>query len=403
MRVATLLPADPALPQLTSLLDADLMRSIVAGSIGDDAADPEVEIGYLRYRPSRSIAVVYEVRLGEATHEVFALADVKADLAARAAAPDATALVAKVTGRTPATTPLAYVRELDALVHWLPLDLALPAMGEPPERLRELLMGAGLDLGPTDVPRVVKHKPMTRGVLRLTDHFAKVFPDRDSYDESVRALERSASLPFPTARCTAVLPELRIAAQSRLPGERPGDIAEIAPRAGALLAQMHGTSFSDLPVELPAEHLEGAAKKARLLATVAPGLGPRLETLLQRLEADVPADELVSSHGGFHVSQLLESDGELAVLDFDGMCRAPAADDIASYVASSVDKLDDLPRAAEILDALIGAYGRRPPGVGWYLAIHLLGRARRPFTRLVPDWPDRVHERVVAAEGALEL
>jgi hypothetical protein len=244
---------------------------------------------------------------------------------------------------------------------------------------------------------------MTRGVLRLNDHFAKVFPDRDSYDESVRALELSASLPFPTARCTAVVPELMIVAQSRVAGERPADAGEIAPQAGALLAVLHATPFTDLSVELPADHLEKAAKQTRLLSTVAPGLAPRLETFMKRLEDGVPSDELVSSHGGFHISQLLRSDGELAVVDFDGLCRAPAADDVASYVASLVDRPDDLQRAAETLDVLVDAYGRRPAGVHWYLAIHLLGRARRPFTRLRPDWPDEVEERVAAAEAALEL
>jgi hypothetical protein len=212
--------------------------------IDADLPDPEVEIAYLRYRPTRSLLVVYEVRLGDTAHDVFALADARADLAARAAAPESTALVAKLAARTPADTPLAYVHELDALVHWLPLDLALPAMAEPPERLRERLVEVGLDLDVDDVPRTVKHKPMMRGVLRLNDHFAKAFPDRDSFDESVHNLELSASLPFPTARCTAVIPELMIAAQSRVAGERPGDAAEVASQAGALLAVLHATPYA---------------------------------------------------------------------------------------------------------------------------------------------------------------
>jgi len=79
-------------------------------------------------------------------------------------------------------------------------------MSEPPERLRERLLEAGLDLEADDVLRTVKHKPMTRGVLRLNDHFAKVFPDPDSYDESVRAPELTASPPFPNARRHTVGP-----------------------------------------------------------------------------------------------------------------------------------------------------------------------------------------------------
>lgn len=403
MTAVTSLPADPALPQLTWLLDSELMGEILARSLGSDPRDHTVEIEYLRYRPGRSLLVVYEVRLGETTHGVFALADARTDLAARAGAPESTALVARLGSRTPAVTPLSYVRKVNALVHWLPLDLELPVMAEPPQWLHARLVEAGLDLDADDLPRVVKHKPTSRGVLRLDDHFVKVFPDRDSYEQSARALELSAALPFPTARCTALAPELMVAAQSRVPGERPEGVSEVAPEAGALLAVLHATPFSDLPVELPARHLASAAKQVRLLGTIVPGLAPRLEALLGRLEEGLPSDDLVSSHGGFHISQLLVSDGELAVVDFDGMCRSPAADDVASYVASVVDHPDDLRQAAETLDVLLDAYGRRPAGVSWYLAVHLLGHARRPFTRLEPNWPALVEERVAAAEGAVEL
>ena len=91
------------------------------------------------------------------------------------------------------------------------------------------------------------------------------------------------------------------------------------------------------------------------------------------------------------------------MVDFDGMCLAPAALDVSSYVASLVEGPDDLRRAGETLDVLVDRYGSRPPGVHWYLATHLLGRARRPFTRLRPGWPDEVEERVSAAEAALDL
>jgi hypothetical protein len=52
---------------------------------------------------------------------------------------------------------------------------------------------------------------------------------------------------------------------------------------------------------------------------------------------------------------------------------------------------------------LLDAYGRRPPYVPWYLANHLLRRARRPFVRFTPGWPAEVEERVAAAEAALEI
>jgi predicted trehalose synthase len=123
---------------------------------------------------------------------------------------------------------------------------------------------------------------------------------------------------------------------------------------------LHATPFSDLPVELPADHLESTAKQVRLLGTVVPRLAPRLNTLVNRLAAGVPADDLVSSHGGFHLSQLLLSDGELAVVDFDGMCSAPAADDIKRTLRpSSIGRSPACSRDARLL---LGAYRRRRLG-----------------------------------------
>ena len=127
------------------------------------------------------------------------------------------------------------------------------------------------------------------------------------------------------------------------------------------------------------------------------------DRLLRKLELELPEDSLVPSHGGFRRSQLLESDGELGVIDFDGFCRSPAARDLASFTASLVEEPSDLPDAVATLDMLVDAYGKRPPGVLWYVSTYLLRRTRYPFTRLAEDWPDQVESRLSAAELALEL
>ena len=396
-------PPDPALPQLQALLDSDLMAGILGHSLTPDARTPDVRVGFVRYRPARSVVVGYEVTLGEKVHEVFARAHGTVDLEAQARAPESAALVAKVEGRTPTRSPLSYEPELRAIVQWLPLDLAIPTMAETPQRLRDRIAAAGLELDEHDAPRVVKHKPMIRGVLRFDQHVAKVFSDQESFLTSVRALDASASLPFPTARCTAVVPELLLATQSLVSGRRPDDPADVAHQAGALLALLHVDPRDDVPRELPPDRLRRVAKQAQLLATIVPALGPRLHRLMSRLEAGAPTAELVLSHGGFHASQLLQSNGEVGVVDFDGMCLAPAALDMGSYIASTIEKTDDLPRAAGTLDDLVASYGSRPVGVSWYLAASLIGRARRPFARFWPGWPDAISERVAAAEAALEL
>lgn len=403
MTYLTSIPPDRALPHAPSLFDPDLMSAILGRSLPPDRRPRDVRIKYVRYRPAKSIVVTYKITVGETANAAFAWVDADADLPAHAMAPKSAELVAKVDRRTPARTPLAYESELDALIQWLPLDVALPAMAEPAERLRDRIMEAGLEIEADDVPRIVKHKPMTRGVLRFAHHVAKVYADGNSLAAAVRALEASSSLPFPTAQCTTVVPELLLATQSLVPGTRPDGGAETTGQAGALLAVLHAVSFNELPVELPRDLLRRGAGQTRLLKTVVPSLATRLDRLMARLEAGLPSDKLVSSHGDFRDGQLLQSDGELGVVDFDYMCAAPAARDIANYAASLVQRADDLTRAAETLDVLVEAYGRRPPGVPWYLANHLLRRARSPFVRWAPDWPAKVEERLEAAESALEL
>jgi hypothetical protein len=397
------LPTDRALPQLPRLLDAEAMAPLLAGMLDEASPPTMVRIGYLRYRPGRRLVVCYEVEAGETTLEAVAVAEVGADLAGQANDGRNARLVKKVIGRSPVRIPLAYEPALDALVQWSPLDVELPALAEPPERLRDELVQAGLEIAGDDLPRLAKHKPLNRAVMRLSRHVVKIYADAGAFAASVHAIHKAASLPLRTARCEAIVPDLRIAAQSLVPGHPPAEGAAVAPQAGALLAALHANQVSGLPLEPATDQLDDVSGDAELVSVLVPSLEDRVDGLLRRLEAELPQDALVPSHGGFRRSQLLESNGELGVIDFDGFCRSPAARDLASFTAALVEEPDDLESAATTLDVLVDAYGRRPPGVTWYLATYLLRRTRRPFTRLQEDWPDAIEERVRAAELALEL
>jgi Ser/Thr protein kinase RdoA (MazF antagonist) len=399
--IRTALPLDEALPQLQRLLDPDAMAPFFESMLDGALPVGAVQIAYVRYKPGRRLLVSYDVDVGDAVDHAAALTEVGADLARTVE--DNAPIARKATSRSAARTPLLHVAELDALIQWHPVDVDLPALAEPAERLRDALGLAGLELEEDDVPRLLKHKPMNRAVMRLNRHILKVYASPSAFAGSLHAIHKAASAPVPTARCEAVVPKLRVTAQSVVPGTRPEDDAEIAPRAGALLASLHGADVRGLRLEPPADQLDDARGNADLVAALLPPLADRVERLMHGLELALPDDALVTSHGGFRASQLLESNGQLGVIDFDGFCRAPAARDLASFAAALVDGADDLPRAAQVLDVLVDAYGSRPPGLAWYLATYVLRRTRRPFTRLEVDWPTAVEERLRAAELALEL
>ena len=241
---------------------------------------------------------------------------------------------------------------MSALFEWPPLDLALPALVHAPEKLRAHMQDAGLRFASADdVPLLIKHNHAHRAVLRSDRYIAKVYRNE-------RAL--SSALPVRTAACEASLPELRMAVQSFLPGRRPKSAEVAATSAGALLGELHGGRADGLPVETPADRLERTRDSTDLIASIAPELAERTDRLMRRLEASAPEEPLVTSHGGFHVSQLLETDSGLAVIDFDGACLAPPARDLASYVASVADGPDRLAHVAATMATLCDGYGWRP-------------------------------------------
>jgi aminoglycoside phosphotransferase (APT) family kinase protein len=119
----------------------------------------------------------------------------------------------------------------------------------------------------------------------------------------------------------------------------------------------------------------------------------------RRLTRERPAGlPLAAAHGDFHADQLLATDGELAVIDLDGLCLAPAALDLATYAA---DVVRGRPADDERLAAVLDGLGDRPPAFDWYLAAAILARATHPFQRLAEGWEERVPAMVATAEACL--
>jgi hypothetical protein len=201
------------------------------------------------------------------------------------------------------------------------------------------------------------------------------------------------------------LADLRLTVQAALDGDPvpPARAHEVAPTAGAMLRVLHDAEVPGLDDAPPRATLEEAARGAALTASVAPELARRVRHLLARLEEHAPdPGALITSHGDFNISQFLDLDGALAILDFDEACLAPAALDVASYAANLVSgRAGDLEQADAALEALLGDYGDRPEHVDWYLAALLLRRAPSPFRLHKKRWPERLERMLAAAEEVL--
>jgi hypothetical protein len=395
---------DEALPELPRLLDAGAMAEVLDRSLGGRSRVSGARGRYLRYKPGTNLRVHYEVTVDGRRQDAVVMIAAKADLARRAGKPANRAMARMVAGRSPAEDPLVYDGELDALIQWLPLDLGLPGLTEPPARLRRRLRAAGLPLAASGQhPRQLAYKAHRRAVLRLDDHVVKAYATERRYRAAEARLRAvSSSLGLRTAAFEAAIPELRVTVQPFIHGRKPDSAKAAARTAGAVLRALHASPVAGLERFPPARQQTVAADFGEMVKAIAPDLGPEVKRLVDRLGESLPDAQPVPSHGDFHEDQLLCRGDAVAVIDLDEMTAAPPALDLATYAAHSVwGDEGGLEDARAILSELVEGYGERPEGLDWYLSALILRRASHPFRRMRPDWPERVAAMVGAAGEAL--
>ena len=247
---------------------------------------------------------------------------------------------------------------------------------------------------------LVRYKPRARAVLRWGPHVLKAYGKRRDFDAAVTGLR--AEHPLSTAAFEAALPDLRLTMQRALPGELPATARAVAGEAGEAVAALQAAQLR-LPEAPPERQLASALHKARLIRAVAPELEPLVAPLARRLERALPAaGALKPAHGDFHADQILVGGDRLAVIDFDSLCLAPPALDLATYAADVVrGRPTDAESLQDVLEPLLAGYGTRPEGLEWHLAAAILTRAAHPFHRLLPGWRERMEAMVSTAEATL--
>lgn len=409
MPTPTPIPRDDALPQMAELLDPERMASFLGRMLDGDKPLSRLDIPYNRYKPGQNLAVHYEVPIDGTIYHAVGMTSSDGELAGLATAREQLERAELVTGRSPAPRPLLWDPALRSLFQWLPFDIDLPALSEPPSSLRRRLADAGVALAPGDVePTMLQYRPRRRVALRLGGHVIKVYRDEKTYRAGVAGLDAAPHLGcLRTARGEAFVSEWLLTVQELLPGDALTSRAGAAPEAGALLRELHSTALPDLQPLLPKHRLKQVAASVNVVSAIAPHLAPRAQALLGELELTAPdldPDALVPSHGDFHGGQLLAQEDGYALIDFDLIAAGPPAYDLANYAGHLIPKeAADLDAAAAVLDTLVDAYGTRPPFLPWYLAASILRRARVPFRNFEPDWPRGVETMLDAAEEAFRL
>jgi hypothetical protein len=175
--------------------------------------------------------------------------------------------------------------------------------------------------------------------------------------ESLTALWNS---PFGTssnvriAEPLAYDPELHVFVQGHLQGEeslaelissavRTGtpeavnELNEVLGKVAKGIAELHQSQVScGQPVvwqDEMAEVREQVEQLSRVFPNLAEAVRPFLEKLSQ-LEAAIPPDSRVPSHGTFRPTQILLQDGEVSFIDFDSFCQSEPENDLSLFLAT---------------------------------------------------------------------
>jgi Phosphotransferase enzyme family len=395
------IPVDPALPRLRVLLDPDAMSPLLARSLGRAARLGAVRIARVSYKPGERVVVHYQAAVDGRPEDVVVRAVAGRSLEARAGRAQVLELARRVDGRSPAATPIVYDRDAGALVTWLPLDPRLPALAEAPRLLAQRLRDVGLPAASAPAePQRLAYKPGRRATLRLGEQVLKVYGSPRQLASGAAGLRAGAALSgIGTPRFDGLVEPLGLTVQEAVDGT-PVASAAVAAEAGVLLQRLQRTRVPGLVPAPGRAQLQAAIRKAALIATVVPELAGRVQALVGRLSRSAPpASPLVPAHGDFHAGQLLRVGSALYVLDFDSLCLASPALDLAEFAAATSEAGPEA--AAAVLDALADGYGALPGELDWHLAVAVLVRASHPFHRALPDWPDRVERLVGTAEAVV--
>ena len=401
-------PRDAAVPQLPALLHRGAMAAALDRTLRNGAAVEDLRVTLVDYLPGSGVTVAYDADIAGTRH--VAVATAGQALCPEALRTDARRAIARALGReSPVARPLTYDVRLGALLQWYPLDLAMPVLARPMPELLRLIARAGVTVGVeagAQPARTLVYRPGRRAVVRSGGLVLKAYADDAAFRAGVAGLRVAAGIGLAAGPLLqGALADVRLTVQTAIDGEPVSRFRarDVAPVAGEMVRVLHEAELAGLRVAGPERMLASAARGVALGAAIAPELAARMHDVLARLEEHAPAaDELVPSHGDFNVSQLLDVEGALAVLDFDEACLAPPALDVASYAANLVSgRPGDLDRAEEALEALLHGYGQRPEGVRWYLAASLLRRAPSPFRLHKRRWPARMEAIVAGAEAVL--
>lgn len=378
---------DPGLPWLPDLLGGEAEQLLDAHVPGSSVHE-RARLGRVSWRPGRSFTAMYERRSSDP-----ASAPDQVVVAVLERAPDDHEPTIRLWDRL--DDP--YLPGLRSVLAGPDLDAWLDAMGVDPGAVQR---------------RLVTYRPGHRAVVEVRRGGDRLFVKvvRPAAVAGIRVRHEALAPVLPVPRVLGTSEAAGIVVLQALDGESQFDAirrgGDAAPDAMVELLGRIGTIPS--PGRPTASPLERVDEHVRLLSAVMPEQASRLAALAADLgPEDQPVG--VTIHGDMHLGQLLVRGGAVVgVLDLDTMGPGRPSDDAANSLAHLESLSLSAARAGSawhgavltFADGLLEAFDtlHDPVDLRRRTAAALLGLAAGQFQGQLPLWPERLHQRVQAAE-----
>lgn len=403
------MPVDQQLPGASLLFDLPRMRKYVQTSFARPGQLSQLQVRYFEYVPGQSLRVQYRAEIGTYRY----------DLSAQLGFPEPDRQTLTLCSKLPKERSLARLpitkifAEGNPCITWFPVDLGLPMLLRTDVEMADLL---GMDsAGPTTR---LGWKPGQRAALRFPEAFVKVYRDPAKALAASNAL-KVVGAHVPTAHHLHRNAEEGLVAQQLLNGSSilRNQSLDTVDEAAGFLAGLHDVAVQTAdpnrttPVHDPSAMLSALGEPIKMVQLVLPHLSDRLDTLVGNLEKDAPTPgATVLSHGDFHVGQFFRTHAgpkgqpksELYVVDFDKLCLAGPALDVANYASTLMTgQPSDYDEMMTVSNRFCEVYPTKIDALPWYLAAGITRRIDRPVRRLEGDWSAQTETMLASAERCL--
>lgn len=416
-----LVDRDAAIPGLALLLDTHRLTKRLR-TVESLEAISDVRVDYLRYKPGQNCVVRIKMRLGDQTLTGYAKAhregsEIKLDKSAERTEYHRGAMPGRVRWRDAVTE-----------FNLFPNDNGLDSIGKITDtdqrgRLLNRIFKERQDWRDSGF-EILNYKPERRLVIcakhpdgrRVVIKFMqpKAFEQSKPFHKNLRAIQdvRLQTLVGRSKTHHAL-------AFDWIPGDgldsllRQGKSSS-ARLAGTALAVFHASRQNKLRVIKRSRNGPGVSNLAADLASVAPGLSVSAMAIARRLEAwrsELPPEK-VPVHGDFNAEQVIISDQQPALIDFDRAYRGHAADDLGSFIARlELDRLEGIiasetaaEATAEFLNSYGAAFGRDTcSALATHAAFALARLMHQPFRHRIPNWLNTTEQLLERCKQWLEV